>query len=433
MTLYTIPLKKHKSWVAGLRWYSRDRGSSFQSDKRKVVNSACLTYRQTSSVGEDTEVISLLAGTVFQSSHVVSIGYAPVEDVPVKGKPLLRLALWYANENWPFSPVVIRLALDDNTHWLSQSFKGKLSLSSDQIVAAEASDEPFKKLVQRAGESVHVLDVTEPDQALALLHEWEKKAKVKSFATITSFHALTKSKLNEAKWFKPVATVSGLALLLITANSGYSWYQEYQAKLEEQERQERIRILEDVGPAPRPWTEQPELMPAYTRCLNLYEEQPKYSMGWETSQWRCNATQATREWSRGEYGSFSITPAASGFNPEDPNKLSNTLTFSGLPERGNAPIVNREAAAQILMDTARIHRFQARFNWGNENTRRVPRGDTFITEPLGHAKHRVQLIGEKIPPLSLLQNIAILPSSYLMSVENIQGRWTLTIEFYAEA
>ena len=415
---YTLKNQKRK-WVAGLYWYSSEAGHKKTKDKQLALQKAESSYLELSAARKDSEgveasinpqsVSSLLSGVVIHTNRSVSIGYGPSESIPQNGYALQQLALDHAERKWPLPTVLIRLALDDETHWISYIHRGKLTLSGDRLVGADESDTAFERLrakasqqLNKASGQLNTIDIVSVDQAFAELCKWEKEAKSKALTAIKPFKSLKKTSVTEHKYFKPLFWSGVGLMLLIGGNWAYSSYQDYQAKLAEYERQERLRLLQDVGPAPRPWTEQPQIISVYRACVESYLSTPSYRVGWETVRWSCNPQHVTREWNRGSTGSFSVLPVQEGFTVQNPNMLTDVTPMPPFLPRGKAPIVKRDAAARLLMDIARVESYRVTFNWGNENTRRVPRGDTYITENLGHASHKVQFIGEQMPGAQMI-------------------------------
>ncbi len=451
MKIKTFRLKNPKRiYIAGLYWYSSDAGLKKSSDKRKALQKAESSYLELSAASRDVEtdgnkldsltVPSLLSGVVIQTTRSVSVGYGLSELIPANSYALQHLALDHSEKIWPLPTVLIRLALDDDTHWISYIYRGKLTLSSDRLVGVEESDKAFERLRKKANSQLikgsgqlNTIDITALDQSLSELYKWEKEAKSKALSAIKPFKSLKKTSVTEHKYFRPIFWSSLGITLLIASNWGYNSYLDYQSKLAERERQERLRVLQDVGAAPRPWNEQPGIVPVYRECVDSYLNVSNYRVGWETVRWSCNAQQVTREWNRGDTGSFSILPIDEGFTVQSPNMLTDVTPLPKFRPRGSVPIVGRDQAARLLMDVARIEGYRVTFNWGNENTRRVPKGDTYITERLGHANHKVQFIGEEMPGAKMINNLAQIPSLYLVNVEQSNDRWLLTVEFYAEA
>lgn len=429
MENYTLTLgKKKRSLIAGLNWYSTDASLNKQNDKLSTLKKAETTYKDAYSKSQDVE----LSGILLRNSRTAMVGFTQSTNVTGKTFALQELALRYAEARWPLPTVVIRLALTSDVYWVTFIIKGQLSLASDSVCSKKESDALLEKAHKRAGASAHSIDIQSTEDARAELLSWEKSVK-KKLHEIKSFEFLKKRRLSESKGFKQVVSLLSVAFILVAANTGYNTYQGYQERIQERERLERLRLLQDIGPAPRPWTEVPHLASAYQECMRRYIQTPISNNGWLAGDWSCNQRQEKREWIRGSYGSFSVLPVDSAFSVRSPNNLTEIKSIEPAPQKGNVPIVNRLDAARFIMDIARLHQYRVSFRWGNENTRRVPRGDTYITESLGHANHRVEFVGNQYPNAEMINSLSKIPSLHLDEIEFSSNRWTLTVEFYSEA
>lgn len=440
MQVKSLRLKNSsRTWTAGLYWYSRETTGHKSSDKTLALANAEATYNELhTNIVKDSadhdEVNTVdLSGILIKNGRSITVGFAKAAEIDSSSYPLLQLVMDHAEARWTLPTVVIRIALDENYHWLSFINRGKLTLSSDIIVDARESATKLNSLRAKAPEKHELIDITDVDEAQKELYQWEKKVKKKKLRKIDSFTELRKNRLRDHRAFNTVAWSAAVVILLTTANYGYDAYQAYQSRLAEIEEQQRLQALQEVGPAPRPWTETAHFAPLYQTCIEQYLSRPAYKYGWSMVRWACNEDSEIREWNRGDTGSFSILPVHGAFSVRNPNMLTETNPMPVLSERGKTPIVKKNQAARILMDVARIESIRTSFSWGSENTRRVPRGDEYITENLGHATHRVEFTADSQFSAKFVNSIARLPSLYLVNIERTLDRWKLNVEFYAEA
>ncbi|CAM3789993.1 type 4b pilus protein PilO2 [Vreelandella rituensis] len=428
MDTSTLHLKsKRRHWIAGLYWHSRDSGRE-GSSKQEVLNAAEELYAQLSQTEGEELVGVLISGNRFQQ-----VGFHAPGEVPVNSYSLAQLALAAYTKTMPLPTVMGRLALSEDHHWVFKIQRGKISFAGDKVIPAEDSESELKRLQQTAPDNASIIDILDVTEASQQILAWEKSVKSSRLHKAKPFKVLRKLRITQHRFFKPAAIVATLAIAVMGGNVGYETHKDYKERQAEVERQERLRILQDVGPAPRPWTDAPPLWISYKRCTDQYQQGQAFRAGWSTVSWSCDQDNVTRHWHRGEHGSFSILPAEGDFVVEDPNRLIEATPLPEVEPRGTTPIVDRASAAQLLMDLARLHEFQARFKWGRENTRRVPRGNTFITENLGHATHRLELSGDQIPSVELMKGIEKIPSISLVELSESSNSWTLILEFYAEA
>jgi hypothetical protein len=426
MTAY-YQLTERKHFVVGMLWHPIEEGANKKDIQLAVDKTAQIYHLNTNhqpTIGcfTNTNNLTKQIGLCEESGYLA----------PKKSK-LFPLAVLAALANKSMTNFVGRLALDAKSHWIIVFRAGIILPSGDRIVPSDRSSDELDKITTENKSLEIAFDCVDTSESKLLVESWFNQqgkfsTELPAVVPINDVGSTTKTRKNT------FMAIGAIVLIGVISSIGYNQYENYKhAKIKEEKLQEeRLReLLARSQEKQVPWEAWPSFNYVYNSCIEIYKERKKNVNGWDLTNWYCGAQQVTETWQRSSIGSFTLPPVGDGeINVQDPNMITYTIPMPKFPARGKSAINYKNSAGKYLMDLARLNDSSIDISWGNEVTRSIPTGDTFVKEGLGYAENTASLRFAALPSAKVIYGLSNIAAIELSEIKKEGNSWELTANFY---